>query len=520
MRRLNFSIVIIVFLGILNQVSAVANDTLIVSKDFPSVVDGTTQDVKGEFALPSSVILKSNSKVEWSYSEPSFNNEFNDASQSTKSGYNEPFDIEIESIGRRAIVTIVCAIAVEIKIKIIAKVDGKSYFIERKIDFKVSSSKDVYRVELPKLPTGFKVEVENPDVGADLKTIIRTRIAFEGKSSARNFSVVRIDKNGSTVNNGQSYVLGNNEWVSFDVSADSYSRYGFILRFSWQVLVGPESSNSTFETRISSQRILPVNINFNLKIPANSYAWNDMFFDDYRDAANSPHVKFKFICPSLSDTATTYKCTVQALSNFEASFLKKAGYDISKKYQLSGEIPATLCTHSSEEAQRYGCESDDFPPKTKTNLMIGFDKPITVTVASHLKQTGYTTVDIRVIDDFFNQIGAKFEPNNGYYWTSSSYEKRKKSASTPSTALKNSLSATVRRAMSDVCQVLPKGFSKYPITYSKNVTSENGVPGHLFIINKSLTVQIYPLMSLVGPSTAPKDFTTWKNWGCGGYINF
>ena len=59
--------------------------------------------------------------------------------------------------------------------------------------------------------------------------------------------------------------------------------------------------------------------------------------------------------------------------HFETSFLKKAGYDISKKYQLSGQIPATLCTHSSEEAQRYGCESDEFPPKTKIDLIIGFD---------------------------------------------------------------------------------------------------------------------------------------------------
>jgi hypothetical protein len=152
--------------------------------------------------------------------------------------------------------------------------------------------------------------------------------------------------------------------------------------------------------------------------------------------------------------------------------------------------------------------------------MIGFDKPITVTVASHLKQTGYTLVYIEVLNDFFNQNGFKFEPSDGYYWTSSSYEKRKKSASTPSASLKNSLSASVRRAMSDTCQVLPKGFSKYPIAYSKNVTSQNGVPGHLFMINKSLTVQIYPLMSLIGPSTAPKDISTWRNWGCGGYINF
>ena len=518
MKKSIFFVIVSVLLSTLVQIPASGADTLNVGTDFPSVVDGKTQYAKGEFSLPNSVVLKSNSKVTWSYSPLSFTNEYGDVSQSI--GFQSPFNIKIESIGRRAIVTFSSAIAVQVKITIIAEVDGKTYSIERKVEFKVSSSNDIYRLELPKLPAGFKIEIENPNVGLDLNTVIRARFTFEGKFTARNLKINRIDKNGGYVETEPSRALGNGEWTSFEVSAESFGRYGFGLVASWQVIVGPASSNANAETVVAFFRKIPVNINFNLNLPPNFYVWNDMFFDNYRDVANGPHVKFKFTCPSLSDTAASYKCTIQALSNFETSFLKKAGYDISKKYQLSGKIPATLCTHSSEEAQRYGCESDEFPPKTKTELMIGFDKPITVTVASHLKQTGYTTVDIRVLDDFFNEIGAKFEPNNGYYWTSSSYEKRKKSASTPSSSLKNSLSATVRRAMSDTCQVLPKGFSKYPITYSKNITSENGVPGHLFIINKTLTIQIYPLMSLIGPSTAPKDFSTWKNWGCGGYINF
>jgi hypothetical protein len=504
----------------LTHFPASALDTLTVTTDFPSVVDGKTQYAKGEYSLPNSVVLKSNSQVSWDYIEPRITNEFGDISQGSSSAFGRAISVKIEAIGRRANVTVASAVAVKTKITVRATVDGKQYSITREIDFKVSSSNDVYRFGLPKLPEGFKIEVENPDVGSDSQTVIRARITFQGESSAGYFNILRIDKRGYVLENSSSGYLANGEWRVFDVSADSYSRYGFDLLVSWHLLVGPQNYNSTAETRVFFERKIPINVNFNLNLTPNSYAWNDQFFDNYRGVAGRPHVKFKFNCPSFSDTAATYKCTIQALSNFDTTFLKKAGYDTTVKYLLSGQIPATLCTHSSEVGERHGCASDDFPPRTKTNLMIGFDKPITVTVASHLKQTGYTLVYIKVLNDFFNQNGFKFEPSNGYYWTSSNYEKRKKGASTPSASLKNSLSASVRRAMSYTCQVLPKGFSKYPITYSKNVTSQNGVPGHLFIINKSLTVQIYPLMSLISPSTAPKDISTWRNWGCGGYINF
>jgi hypothetical protein len=69
------------------------------------------------------------------------------------------------------------------------------------------------------------------------------------------------------------------------------------------------------------------------------------------------------------------------------------------------------------------------------------------------------------------------------------------------------------------CQVLPSGFTKYPILYSKSITSNDGVPGFIFTINKTFSIQVFPDM-VIGPSSAPKDVTTWKNWGCGGSIYF
>ena len=246
MKKSIFSVIISVLLSTLVQIPASATATLNVGTDFPSVVDGKTQYAKGEFSLPNSVVLKSNSKVTWSYSPLSFTNEYGDVSQSI--GFQSPFNIKIESIGRRAIVTFSSAIAVQVKITIIAEVDGKTYSIERKVEFKVSSSNDIYRLELPKLPAGFKIEIENPNVGLDLNTVIRARFTFEGKFTARNLKINRIDKNGGYVETEPSRALGNGEWTSFEVSAESFGRYGFGLVASWQVIVGPESFNPNAET--------------------------------------------------------------------------------------------------------------------------------------------------------------------------------------------------------------------------------------------------------------------------------
>ena len=121
MKKSIFSVIISVLLSTLAQIPASATATLNVGTDFPSVVDGKTQYAKGEFSLPNSVVLKSNSKVTWSYSPLSFTNEYGDVSQSI--GFQSPFNIKIESIGRRAIVTFSSAIAVQVKITIIAEVD-------------------------------------------------------------------------------------------------------------------------------------------------------------------------------------------------------------------------------------------------------------------------------------------------------------------------------------------------------------------------------------------------------------
>ena len=284
--------------------------------------------------------------------------------------------------------------------------------------------------------------------------------------------------------------------------------------------VTPPTGNYAFDASATFQRVVPININFKSSLSPNTYAWDDVYFKNYMQYAERPYYKFKFNCPSLKTSASTYKCTVQAIADFDPIILKKAGYDSSKKYQLSGQIPAVLCTFSNETDSLYGwCFSDDRPPVTKTNLSIGFDKPTTVNVNSYLKQGGFTAVELEILDEYSKNIGAKVEPGATYAWTTTNYDNKKKNANVPSSSYQKTLSAWIRSAMVKRCQVLPSGFTKYPILYSKSITSNDGVPGFIFTINKTFSIQVFPDM-VIGPSFAPKDVTTWKNWGCGGSIYF
>jgi hypothetical protein len=82
-----------------------------------------------------------------------------------------------------------------------------------------------------------------------------------------------------------------------------------------------------------------------------------------------------------------------------------------------------------------------------------------------------------------------------------------------------SLEGAIKNAMSKQCQKLPAGFSKYSVQYSKQITSSDGVPGSIYIINKRTYIQIYNMGGwYMGPSNAISDRKTWSTWGCGGGI--
>ena len=82
-----------------------------------------------------------------------------------------------------------------------------------------------------------------------------------------------------------------------------------------------------------------------------------------------------------------------------------------------------------------------------------------------------------------------------------------------------SLEESIKIAMLKQCQKLPIGFSKYSVQYSRQITSSDGVPGFIYIINKRTYIQIYNMGSwYMGPSNAISDRKTWSTWGCGGGI--
>lgn len=129
------------------------------------------------------------------------------------------------------------------------------------------------------------------------------------------------------------------------------------------------------------------------------------------------------------------------------------------------------------------------------------DKLVEVTIPSIFD----TTLQVRAVAVI---AGEKLYSETSKWQTSSA-----SSTSSPS------LEGAIRNAMLKQCQKLPTGFSKYSVQYSKQITSSDGVPGFIYIINKRIYIQIYNMGSwYMGPSNAISDRKTWSAWGCGGGI--
>jgi hypothetical protein len=79
MKRILYLILSAALTTSLIESPAFAADTLVTNVDFLKIVDGTTASTSTEVALPSSVILSTNSVVEWGFTGLSFTNEFGDS---------------------------------------------------------------------------------------------------------------------------------------------------------------------------------------------------------------------------------------------------------------------------------------------------------------------------------------------------------------------------------------------------------------------------------------------------------
>ena len=257
MRNLRALIATILVFGCFSIAPSQANQELSIVQNFPAIAESNVSRVTAEFSLPLNVVLGSKSKVVWGYKEPTFKNEFGDE-YTPESGifkWMSAFEIQMEAVGRKAKFTVYSALAVEAQIQVFATVDGKTYQSTSSVRFLQAKSEAASRDNLPRLPQDFKIEIENPNPGLDLQTVVRARVTGTGEWPTRDFYLYN-----SVANGGKD--VSPNEWASWEISAEKYKEKGMYIQASWRVPVGIQYSNSTMNLAPIFSRRIPVIVDF------------------------------------------------------------------------------------------------------------------------------------------------------------------------------------------------------------------------------------------------------------------
>jgi hypothetical protein len=282
----------------------------------------------------------------------------------------------------------------------------------------------------------------------------------------------------------------------------------------WQSFVSPSDSN--IKSNDGQMTVASVVVNVNSVIPNITYAYNDSIFG--RLDGGSPY-NFIFKCPArISSSSDTYECSIQAKSKLTPSDLRVLGITSGTKLELMGSVLVDVCEYRQDDI-RIACESrsslvPDYFAKVYI-LEVGFDTPVKFRVKNYLKKYGYTGVQI-------SENLEQGDPVSSYSWKMNDYDARKRQAANapPSTAYQATLSRIIKSSMNSRCQKLPAGFSKYSFRYSKKITSIDGIPGYIFVVNSKTNIQIFEMGNSFqfAPSSSTTDQKTWRDWGCGGAI--
>jgi hypothetical protein len=248
------SLIFALVVSLAPQVSA--EDSLNVNGTFPDVVNGNTKEAVIELSLPTSVTLKSDSKVEWKYLTPKFNNELGDpyVPESGIWAPTPPFQINVQPLGRRAVYRFSSSVAANLSTTLLAVVDKKTYSLTRSIRFEAGSTNEFTRYAIPALPSGFKIEVDNPDPGLDEQMIVRARFSTGAPWSPSAAGISWANKDGEIIDQGRKDAEG---WYSFTVTSDNYQEHGFTLLAQWTVSYGA-NSRLVFERRTPLVLKLPL----------------------------------------------------------------------------------------------------------------------------------------------------------------------------------------------------------------------------------------------------------------------
>jgi hypothetical protein len=241
-------------------------------------------------------------------------------------------------------------------------------------------------------------------------------------------------------------------------------------------------------------------------VPSLTLNYNDPILE-------SGSYQIDFSCPATISSKDGYTCTLQAVQKDIRFAYYNQGFkpSLGTKISLTGTIPVVVCEFSNDVYRGMGCGVGAEPPyfaKTQT-VLVGFDKPVAIKVNNYLSKTGFTGVEI-------DRSSAGKET---YAWKAYGYDAKKKKATNapPSVEFQSSLVKALRGSMKTNCQKLPANFTRLPMKFSKRITSRDGIPGYLFVINNNTNLQVYDMGNAwqYGPSIASSDQKTWKSWGCG-----
>ena len=313
------------------------------------------------------------------------------------------------------------------------------------------------------------------------------------------------------------YRSSNKQLVVTQLSANTF-RYQFFEPGQYTICISQtftSISDSNFQSNNGNWSSAAVVVNVSSAVSSLTYSYDDPIF---RKIGGYPY-NFIFNCPSnVSLTSNTYECSVQAKSKLTSSDLSNLGLTSGTKVNMTGSIPLIVCEFNRDDI-RIACQNDgSLVPGYFARVYIvnvGFDAPVKFTVNNYLSKTGYTGVEI------FGNI-EQGDPDSSFAWKMNNYDanKRKAANAPPSASYQASIAKAIKSAMSSKCQKLPSGFSNYSVKYSKKITSYDGVPGYIFIVNGKTNLQIFEMGNSwqFGPSAATSDQKTWRSWGCGSAI--
>jgi hypothetical protein len=308
---------------------------------------------------------------------------------------------------------------------------------------------------------------------------------------------------------------GNKEVIVTQLSENTF-RYQFFQPGQYTICFA-QSFIAKIDSKVKSDyATAAVIVNVSSAVSNLTYDYNDPIF---KKLGSSRPYNFVFKCPkSVSAAIDTYECSIQAQSKLTTSILRDLGLTSATTIEMTGRVPLVVCEYSRGNI-RIACENDSsLVPSyfSKVYLLnVGFDTPVKFKVKNHLKKYGYTGVEI-------SGNSEPGDPKSYYAWKMNDYDaKMRQAANTPpSASYQVTLSKEIKSSLNSTCQKLPTGFSKFSVKYSKKITSYDGIPGYIFVINGKTSIQIFEMGNSwqFGPSSATADQKTWKAWGCGGAI--